>query len=504
MTKFQLTPAGKIVVFILISAIVFGATFYLGGFDFLIGKIHKESDVKVTQQSKQTLNISLDEWVGWKPIIDANGGLETKAGSIYDKLGLKVSIKVINDATQSSTALIKGEIDGAGYTVNRFAFLYPKFKENKVQPVMPYITNSSTGGDGIIAKSNIKRIEDLVGKSIAVPRFSESQTLVEWLLAKSDLTPDQKKQIKFVYFNDAEEAGKAFYAGQVDAAATWQPYISQASDTPGAHILFSTKAATNIILDGIVFRKDFADSHREQVAKLIEGALMAQNMYKDAQTFKTLKNTFPMVAGMEDKDIAGMTDDATLTDFAGNVTLMNGIAQTLFTDMSNVWKSLGEKAMPEEAKNAFDPSFMQALNGKFSNTSNQIPKITEDQRNTVKDQSALLTKKAVIQFKVNSDEFVDKDLAYNALGEFVNIAKLMDNTVIQVEGNTSSDGDPVLNKELSAKRAKAIATYLKYQGIDPSRFIVIGNGDSKPIGDNNTQAGKEANRRTEVFFKTVK
>jgi ABC-type nitrate/sulfonate/bicarbonate transport system substrate-binding protein len=211
MTKFQLTPAGKLAAFIVIAAIVLGATFYMGGFDFLTKKAAStQSAANVPQQAKQVMNISLDEWIGWKPIIDANGGLETKPGSIYDKLGLKVSIKVINDATQSSTALIKGEIDGAGYTVNRFAFLYPKFKENKVQPVMPYITNASSGGDGIIAKSEIKRIEDLVGKSIAVPRFSEAQTLVEWLLSKSDLTADQKKQIKIVYLMTQKKQVKHF------------------------------------------------------------------------------------------------------------------------------------------------------------------------------------------------------------------------------------------------------------------------------------------------------
>ena len=40
-------------------------------------------------------------------------------------------------------------------------------------------------------------------------------------------------------------------------------------------------------------------------------------------------------------------------------------------------------------------------------------------------------------------------------------------------------------------------------GIDPNRIIVIGNGSSKQIGDNNTEAGKIQNRRTDVFFKTV-
>ena len=65
----------------------------------------------------------------WKSIIDANGGLTTQSGSIYDKLGVKVNINVINDATQSSNALIKGDLNAAGYTINRTAFLSKKFTD---------------------------------------------------------------------------------------------------------------------------------------------------------------------------------------------------------------------------------------------------------------------------------------------------------------------------------------------------------------------------------------
>jgi OOP family OmpA-OmpF porin len=58
--------------------------------------------------------------------------------------------------------------------------------------------------------------------------------------------------------------------------------------------------------------------------------------------------------------------------------------------------------------------------------------------------------------------------------------------------------------KLSAKRAKAVAFYLQSQGVDNTRFVVVGNGQDKPVGDNNTEDGKVANRRTDVYFKTVK
>ena len=514
MQRLKLTTAGKVVVFLVIAALVLGGTYFMGGLDIaksLFGHKTQVASNNTTQSTdipkktdKNVIDISLDEWIGWKSIVDANGGLATKPGSIYDKLGIKVNIHVVDDANQTSNALISGNLDGAGYTINRYAFLNAKFKDNKVATVMPFITNFSSGGDGIIAKKGINRIEDLVGKTIGVPRFSEAQTLVEWLIAKSDLTADQKKQIKYVFFEDAEETGKAFYAGKVDAAATWQPYLSQASDpNSNAQILFSTKSASNIILDGIVFRKDFYDSHKEQVAKLIQGAIQAQALY--TQQPEVIKGIMPQMADMTPKEIVEMTDDATLADYGTNMKLLSagGLASTLFADMSNIWTNLGEKADSADASKVFDTGALQLIAGKVPTGAVQTPKFTEEQRQSVVSKPALLTKKVSIQFKVDSDEFFDKEGAYKAMNDLVNPAKIVDGMIIQIEGNTSSDGDPAINKELSYKRARAVGSYLKMQGLDATRFVVVGNGSDKPIGDNNTQNGREVNRRTEVFFKAV-
>lgn len=181
--------------------------------------------INTKKDSSDTINLSLDEWIGWKEIIDANGGLSTQPGSIYDKLGIKVNISVINDATQSSNAMIKGNLDAAGYTINRTAFLSTKFKEAGLDVIMPYITNYSNGGDGIIASSKIKTVEDLVDAKIGVPEFSEAHTLVVWFVNQSDLSKDQKQKIidNLIMFETPDEAAKAFFAGELDAAATWEP-----------------------------------------------------------------------------------------------------------------------------------------------------------------------------------------------------------------------------------------------------------------------------------------
>lgn len=524
MKTMKLTLMGKVVVFLLIVSLVSVPTYMLGGFDELQKMFEKDSQAmpmgntdNTSSESKnkgeaskakssKVLKLSLDEWIGWKSIIDANGGLETKKGSIYDQLGLKVSIVIINDAALSSNALIKGDINAAGYTVNRYAFLNEKFKSANVKVVMPYITNSSTGGDGIIAKHEINRIEDLVGKKIGVPRFSEAQTLVEWLLNKSSLTAEQADQIRkdMVFFETPDDAAKAFFGGRLDAAATWQPYLSQAQETTGARVLFSTKAATNIILDGIVFRKDFIDSNKDTVLKFIEGTLKAESLYKTE--FDAIRESMPLFTTETDKSILAMTEDATLSNYASNKELLNGVAQNLFRDMSQIWKQLGEKAEPGDADKAFDLTFILALNNQDTTAKAQKPKFTEEQREKAKNQDnlqALLKTTLTIKFEPNLA--VIREESYESLNEFAEIGSILNGAIIQIEGNVADVGtpNPEVEKKLSFERAKAVATYLQVQGVDSSRFVILGNGISKQIGDNNTKEGQEMNRRTDIFFKVV-
>ena len=203
--------------------------------------------------SEDTLNLSLDEWIGWKPIIDANGGLSTQPGSIYDQMGIKVNISIINDATQSSNAIIAKSLDAAGYTINRTAFLSSKFKDAGVDVIMPYITNFSNGGDGIIAKSNINTVNDLVGAKIGVSQFSEAHSLVVWFVNQSNLSDADKATIidNLVMFATPDECAKAFFAGQIDVAATWEPYLTQAQNMSDAHVFFSTASSSSLIMDGI-------------------------------------------------------------------------------------------------------------------------------------------------------------------------------------------------------------------------------------------------------------
>lgn len=520
MKRMKLTTAGRVVIFLVVLAILAGAGLF--GYNFYKNNFADDKPAGVdgqtdTPQSSTTtpsvgqtntddpvINLSLDEWVGWKPIIDANQGLTTQPGSIFDQMGIKVNINIINDATASSNALITGELNAAGYTTNRTAFLSGKFQEAGLDVVMPVFTNYSSGGDGIIAKTGINTVNDLLGKKIGVPRFSEAQTLLVWFVNKSDLSDSDKLSIidNLILFEDASETGEAFYAGQLDVAATWQPYLSYATNSADAHILFSTSASKSLIMDGIVFRSDFAQANPDVVTAFIDGIFQANEMY--TTEFDYIREVMPMFAGVSDEDIAAQCGDAELMGYAENKEVLDSTAPSVYADMCDIWESLGETVNRKASMTLFDSQYLTPLADKYSSatTNSESVELTEEQKQEIVDYEALLTKSMTVEFVADTAQFKNPDEAYAIMDEFVTIANTLDGAIIQVEGNINARNYTDSGQALSAERAKAVAKYFIACGIDPNRLITVGNGNTKMLVDPGA-SDAYLNRRTDVFFKII-
>lgn len=533
--RFRLTKTAKILIMVLIIALVGGGVFAGVKTGFIKTNDGSKNETVVTDNkdnnkvetnntttnntssnknktdvSDDTINLSLDEWIGWKSIIDANGGLTTQPDSIYGKLGIDVNIHIINDATQSSNALIKGDLNAAGYTINRTAFLSSKFVNANKEVVMPYITNYSNGGDGIIAKSNIITVKDLVGAKIGVPEFSEAQTLVVWFVNNSDLTQSEKDEIinNLILFATADDAAKAFFAGQVDVAATWEPYLTQAQNMTDAHILFSTASSTNLVMDGILFDKAFAEAHPEIVEKFIQGSLEANELY-DTE-FDAIREVMPMFNTASDEDIVANCVSAKLTTWKDNEDLLNGTARTIYTDMCEVWTSIGEDVDASLVDTLFDDTYIQNISSNFSSTevsNTETVKVTEDNKQTIAETEALLGGSASVTFVKNTAKFADSASASAELDKFIEIAKVLDGAIIEIAGNTdpNPDSDPLdeYNTKLSLQRADAVKNYFIMNDISADRIVVVGNGSSNPIVENDTEEHRAMNRRTDVSFKII-
>lgn len=107
-----------------------------------------------------------------------------------------------------------------------------------------------------------------------------------------------------------------------------------------------------------------------------------------------------------------------------------------------------------------------------------------------------VTFKADALFDVNSAAL--KPGAFDEIQRVSTVLNQYPQTNIKVAGHTDSAGPEVYNQELSERRAKTVKNALVGQGVSPTRIRTIGFGESAPIADNSTEAGRQLNRRVVI------
>lgn len=101
-----------------------------------------------------------------------------------------------------------------------------------------------------------------------------------------------------------------------------------------------------------------------------------------------------------------------------------------------------------------------------------------------------------ILFDVNSSTL--RPAAQQNLTDLVASLEEYDGTEVLVVGHTDSTGEAAYNQGLSERRAAAARSFLTSQGLDAGRVRAVGMGETEPIASNDTEAGRQDNRRVEV------
>jgi outer membrane protein OmpA-like peptidoglycan-associated protein len=90
--------------------------------------------------------------------------------------------------------------------------------------------------------------------------------------------------------------------------------------------------------------------------------------------------------------------------------------------------------------------------------------------------------------------------AERALTDVAQVIESYEGRPVRVEGHTDSMASDEYNQGLSERRAKAVADWLSKYGVDDERLTPRGFGESKPVAQNDTAAGRQKNRRVEVVI----
>lgn len=112
-----------------------------------------------------------------------------------------------------------------------------------------------------------------------------------------------------------------------------------------------------------------------------------------------------------------------------------------------------------------------------------------------------VTFKSDVMFDYNSS--VLKTGAYDEIDRVAQVLIKYPQTTIRIEGHTDAAGSEDYNLKLSEQRAQAVKNALTAKGVDPARLQTLGFGEGKPIADNNTEAGRQMNRRVNIVIAPI-
>jgi len=207
----------------------------------------------------EPLKIRYSVWVGYGPLF-----LAREKGFLKEE---KVDVELINmeDPKEGFFAMSAGRLDGVVSTIDTMLLYLKTGKE--FQYVLAL--DDSAGGDAIVARKEIKSVKDLKGKKVAFSEGSVSQFFLNVLLRESGLS---QKDIDAVNMKPGD-AGAAFVAEKVDAAVTWEPWVTKSKNTPFGQVLVDSSKTPGLITDVLIFRRDVI----EKRGKEIQGVVNAWN-----------------------------------------------------------------------------------------------------------------------------------------------------------------------------------------------------------------------------------
>ncbi len=206
--------------------------------------------------------IAISTWVGYTPLYIAD-----EKGFFEDE-GLDLEITVF-PGNEGQLAFAAGRVDAFTTASSSVVVLAAQGKEFDIV----YVTDFSTGGDGILARDSIESVKDFKGQRIAVEEVGVSHFYLLQVLHDAGLSESDVELVNMA----PDAAAAAYQGGNIDIAVTYAPYLGQVNrETKDGRIIHDTSAAPTLITDFYMFDTDFAEQHPEAVKAFIRGIVRGQ------------------------------------------------------------------------------------------------------------------------------------------------------------------------------------------------------------------------------------
>jgi NitT/TauT family transport system substrate-binding protein len=502
------------------------ATMERSGIPAVSGVAGYKSEMK---NGKMVVEFPINVWPGWAPIILANQGLEPNDQSLFaKKYGFYVRLSIVDDPVRARDLFASGQSHVLWGTLDMIALFAPELaKDSRTVPVVCQQVDFSAGGDGIVARGEIRTINDLrmTGgrkKKVVLAQNSPSHYLIMSLLIDAGIDPGD---IDFKWTGDAPSAAKIFVSdSSFDAFVGWSPDIYNVTEKlKGTRLVVTTSTANHLIADVWAVRNDFFRDHQDIVSGLVQGVFEGMDMVrKDPKNgARALAAAFGLpqedCEKMVGKDGGIVEGDAHLTNYRENAKFFldpfnPANFEVVWNSASTIYKSLGTIDAPVPASKVKASSVLAGLSeaNKDVRDLSQPTFKPEAMRNLSAEAGTgqILTKAVMISFEPNKsvlDTNYDNTIS-GTLEEIGKLAGRFGNAYIVIEGNTDASRKGIvpsdLVRQLSYDRADAVRRrIMEIYRFDPNKFKVVGNGWDNPLPNctdpSNSEHNKK-NRRVEV------
>jgi NitT/TauT family transport system substrate-binding protein len=478
----------------------------------------------------KTIAIEISKYAGYAGLVAANGGLDPSENSVFFKdHGFKVKLTI--SEAESWPALNTGKIAASTTTADVLAVYGRQF-----HAIVPAQIGYSRGADGLVVRSDIKKINDLKGKVLATAQFTEVDFFLRYLaeeaglsinmLGSLDATPSPDR-VNLVYTEEGFQAGDLFLddlksgKNKLAGCVIWEPKLSEVIDKSGgtARLLASNKNLL-VIADILVVNEGLAKQHPEIVSGLVHGLLEGNRLVRDQQASQL--QVVGKAFGWTGDEAKAELSKVHLANLPENLAFFSGAI-----DAAGSFGGIYQSAVlaygndlvkdPPDPSHFIDTKSLDAIQkaGTFKEQKIAIAPIRSSAPSATVETNPLLSKNIRFLFEPNSSALdMNNPSNLNSLQAIKQMLTVSPGSTVLLRGHVDNarvdefrrmGGEAYVRQQalramaLSRDRAAEIKRLLqeKYT-VEAARVDVVGRGWEEPIG-----AESEQNRRVEVQWFTI-
>jgi NitT/TauT family transport system substrate-binding protein len=213
---------------------------------------------------RPSFRLGVATWIGYGAVYIA----------IEKGLFKEVDVEILrsDDPNVFNAGMLRGELDGYCTTLDNFVISAAGGLPGRIV----YLFDESAGADGIVVRPEINSLADLRGKVIAAQAGFPSQFFLLYLMQNAGIPPTEYNHVNL----DADKAGAAFVSGRLDAAVTWEPWLTQAREQGRGKLLVTTREYPGIIVDALIAHPGTVTRRPAAVRSVVAGLLAAVEFWR--------------------------------------------------------------------------------------------------------------------------------------------------------------------------------------------------------------------------------